>query len=319
MRIISISLYNSSPHCAPYLNRPILRLQLANHLIILPHGFADFVHLVSHHVRHVLLHRQRVHFVLSANATLIHERLTPCIGLDHLIESGALSVRANAHDRIAVLFRLPGDFPPLRADDKCETDEEDGNGEGEGGGEMVEQQLAHRRRVVDLLYARLPREPQHGEDDGSLHADAEAALRALEGVVAQTLPGIEDELRETLNAPCLGQIPAVKISRKRPYPLLHRYRSESGFSESVRLLRLRVEKAMQENGQKILLVSSAIPGEGKTTVSVNLAVSLAQKGRRVLLIDCDFRNPSVAKTLSSKSHPLDEGRWHRQRMWKACS
>ena len=118
----------------------------------------------------------------------------------------------------------------------------------------------------------------------------------------------EDELRETLNAPCLGQIPAVKISRKRPYPLLHRYRSESGFSESVRLLRLRVEKAMQENGQKILLVSSAIPGEGKTTVSVNLAVSLAQKGRRVLLIDCDFRNPSVAKTLSSKSHPLDEGR-----------
>ena len=197
MRIISISLYNSSPHCAPYLNRPILRLQLANHLIILPHGFADFVHLVSHHVRHVLLHRKRVHFVLSANATLIHERLTPCIGLDHLIESGALSVRANAHDRIAVLFRLPGDFPPLRADDKCETDEEDGNGEGEGGGEMVEQQLAHRRRVVDLLYARLPREPQHGEDDGSLHADAEAALRALEGVVAQTLPGIEDELRET--------------------------------------------------------------------------------------------------------------------------
>ena len=116
----------------------------------------------------------------------------------------------------------------------------------------------------------------------------------------------EDELRETLNAPCLGQIPAVKISRKRPYPLLHR--CESGFSESVRLLRLRVEKAMQENGQKILLVSSAIPGEGKTTVSVNLAVSLAQKGRRVLLIDCDFRNPSVAKTLSSKSHPLDEGR-----------
>ena len=118
----------------------------------------------------------------------------------------------------------------------------------------------------------------------------------------------EDELRKTLNAPCLGQIPAVKVSRKRPYPLLHRYRSESGFSESVRLLRLRVEKAMQENGQKILLVSSAIPGEGKTTVSVNLAVSLAQKGRWVLLIDCDFRNPSVAKTLSSRSHPLDEGR-----------
>ena len=118
----------------------------------------------------------------------------------------------------------------------------------------------------------------------------------------------EDELRKTLSAPCLGQMPAVRVSRKMPYPLLHRYKSESGFSESVRLLRLRVEKAMQEGDQKILLISSAIPGEGKTTVSVNLAVSLAQKGRRVLLIDCDFRNPSVAKALSSQSHPLDGSR-----------
>ncbi len=114
----------------------------------------------------------------------------------------------------------------------------------------------------------------------------------------------EEELRRSLNIPCLGQVPTVKLTRKMPYPLLHRLKGDSGFNESVRLLRLRVTKAMEEEDKKVLLVSSAIPGEGKTTVSVNLAVSLAQKGKHVLLIDCDLRNPSVVGTLSTKSHPL---------------
>ena len=114
----------------------------------------------------------------------------------------------------------------------------------------------------------------------------------------------EEELRRTLNTPCMGQIPTVKLTRKMPYPLIHRLKADNGFGESIRLLRLRVEKAMEEEEKKVLLVSSAIPGEGKTTISVNLAVSLAKKGRRVLLIDCDLRNPSVVGTLSTKSHPL---------------
>ena len=114
----------------------------------------------------------------------------------------------------------------------------------------------------------------------------------------------EEELRRFLNTPCMGLLPAVKLSKKMPYPLVHRRKNDTGFNESVRLLRLRVERAMAEEGKKILLVSSAVPGEGKTTVSVNLAVSLAQKGKRVLLIDCDLRNPSVAKTLSTKQSPI---------------
>ena len=114
----------------------------------------------------------------------------------------------------------------------------------------------------------------------------------------------EDELRKCLNTPCLGQVPAVKLTKRTPYPLIHRLKEDKGFGESIRLLRLRVEKAMEEEEKKVLLVSSAIPGEGKTTIAVNLAVALAKKGKRVLLIDCDLRNPSVVGTLSTKNHPL---------------
>ena len=70
-----------------------------------------------------------------------------------------------------------------------------------------------------------------------------------------------------------------------------------GFSEAVRLLRIRTEKVMKERQMKVLLVSSATPGEGKTTVAINLATALAMKGKRTLLVDCDIRNPSVAKAL----------------------
>ena len=52
-----------------------------------------------------------------------------------------------------------------------------------------------------------------------------------------------------------------------------------GFSEAVRLLRIRTEKVMKERNMKVLLVSSATPGEGKTTVAINLATALAMKGK----------------------------------------
>ena len=115
----------------------------------------------------------------------------------------------------------------------------------------------------------------------------------------------EEELRKTLNTPCLGQIPAVRVTKKMPYPTMHRTGSDSGFSEALRLLRLRVESVMQENDDKVLLISSAIPGEGKTTISTNLAVCLTLRGKRVLLIDCDLRNPSIANALSSNVRPVN--------------
>lgn len=67
----------------------------------------------------------------------------------------------------------------------------------------------------------------------------------------------------------------------------------SALSEAFRSLRTSVLLSGPEQPPRSLLVSSAQPGEGKTTVSTNLAISLAQLGQRVLLIDGDLRRPSV--------------------------
>jgi capsular exopolysaccharide synthesis family protein len=68
-------------------------------------------------------------------------------------------------------------------------------------------------------------------------------------------------------------------------------------AESYRALRTSLLLSSIGAPPKIILVTSALPQEGKTTTSINTAVVLAQKGTRVLLIDADLRRPSIHKTL----------------------
>ena len=111
----------------------------------------------------------------------------------------------------------------------------------------------------------------------------------------------EDMLSRILNYDCFDKVPSVKVPGRDFWPLLHVGRRKPDFSEEIRGLRIRVERAMESGDKKVLLVSSAIPGEGKTTICVNLAMAMAQRGKRVLIIDCDLRNPSVAKALRMKT------------------
>ena len=108
----------------------------------------------------------------------------------------------------------------------------------------------------------------------------------------------EDEIQQLMNVRFLGALPKVRLhGRVVACPRVTDEQTGRDFAESVRLIRVRVEREMQNKGMKVLLVSSATPGEGKTTVSINLAQTLAIKGHHVLLVDCDLRNPSVARNL----------------------
>jgi capsular exopolysaccharide synthesis family protein len=78
----------------------------------------------------------------------------------------------------------------------------------------------------------------------------------------------------------------------------------SAFSESVRRMRLGVEERVSTSGQNVVLVTSTEPGEGKSTLALSLARAMASVGKRVILVDCDFRHPSVGR-LSGLASPIN--------------
>ena len=132
-------------------------------------------------------------------------------------------------------------------------------------------------------------------------AAAWVALCVLLTVLRSTVHG-EDELKKLLNLRCLGVLPKVRNrGRTSVNPLLGKTDDRTGFTEAVRLMRIRTEKEMKEHHIQTLMVCSAVAGEGKTTTALNLAASLAANGSCTLLIDCDLRNPSVASYLGREN------------------
>jgi exopolysaccharide transport family protein len=86
-------------------------------------------------------------------------------------------------------------------------------------------------------------------------------------------------------------------SSKEAVELVTQVRPQSQMAESYRALRTSLLLSNLGAPPKVIMVTSALPQEGKTTTSINCSVVLAQKGVRVLLIDADLRRPSIHKTL----------------------
>ena len=105
---------------------------------------------------------------------------------------------------------------------------------------------------------------------------------------------IAEELEEKLQQGVLGVLPFER-SLKEDVNVAKLYfeRSHDTFSEAVRSLRTSVILSGLEKPHKITVVTSSVPGEGKTTVSSNLALALGQM-EKVVLIDADMRRPSLA-------------------------
>lgn len=110
----------------------------------------------------------------------------------------------------------------------------------------------------------------------------------------------EEDIVKILGSTCIGSVPWIKSkgSGKGAESLLSvsSDTSPEPFRNAVHRLRYRVEKEAEKDGNKVILVTSSIPSEGKTTIAANLALSLADR-RKVLLIDGDLRDPAAMKAL----------------------
>ena len=94
----------------------------------------------------------------------------------------------------------------------------------------------------------------------------------------------------------LGVLPSIKKRRAYRLPLIVHDAPQSRTAEAFRVLQAKLPFLNPGASVKTILVTSATRGEGKSTTSSNLAVALAQRGNRVLLIDADMRRPSQHNT-----------------------
>ncbi len=106
-----------------------------------------------------------------------------------------------------------------------------------------------------------------------------------------------EDAESRVRAPTLGTIPLVSAREQRisgsDVALLAARDPKSPLAEAVRSLRTSLLFATTDGAPKIMHTTSAAPGDGKTTVAASIAITFAQAGSKVLLIDADLRSPSI--------------------------
>ncbi|HVO99149.1 MAG TPA: polysaccharide biosynthesis tyrosine autokinase [Bryobacteraceae bacterium] len=112
-----------------------------------------------------------------------------------------------------------------------------------------------------------------------------------------------EQVSRTLRTEVVGSLPLMKsrpsVGAPRQKPGLDQ--DLSGFHESIRTLRNSILLGSFDRRYRSLLITSAAPGEGKTTTAANLATAHAEQGKRTLLIDGDLRRPSVHRNFNLPS------------------
>ena len=117
------------------------------------------------------------------------------------------------------------------------------------------------------------------------------------------------EIESTLGRPVLTSIPylsdsARKVDGKVLEPANYLLKKPmSRYSEQVRAVRVGVQMADVDNPAKVVLVTSSVPKEGKSTLSIGLTFLAARAGQRALLIDSDLRHPSISTYFGLQSRP----------------
>ena len=115
-----------------------------------------------------------------------------------------------------------------------------------------------------------------------------------------------NEILESLNIPVVGKVPRIKqvaTDSGEMSTLVMAHKPGSVGAESFRAIRTAMFFAASASNWKTFLFTSPSPGDGKSTICCNIAISIAQTGKRVLLLDADFRRPMVHTYFNEELEP----------------
>ncbi|HJP67373.1 MAG TPA: polysaccharide biosynthesis tyrosine autokinase, partial [Sphingomicrobium sp.] len=131
-----------------------------------------------------------------------------------------------------------------------------------------------------------------------------------------------DQIEAALGLPCVAVVPLLQASTPNTLKAIGAVPSDrecgqriistaspvhravvntplSRFAESIRCIKLGIDLSAAQTSNKVIGITSSLPDEGKSTIAASLAQVIAQGGKSVIIIDCDFRNPSLSSTLAS--------------------
>jgi exopolysaccharide transport family protein len=122
---------------------------------------------------------------------------------------------------------------------------------------------------------------------------------------------IPEDVKRHLRIPYLGPVPVFETaSKSNPgqavnQDLVTLHDSKSTASESYRGIRTNILFSSAESAPQVILITSAGPREGKTMTALNLGITMAQAGSKVMLLDCDMRRPKIHKAFGlAKDHGI---------------
>lgn len=120
-------------------------------------------------------------------------------------------------------------------------------------------------------------------------------------VLRRTILGTDD-VKTLLHSRCICAIPKINIFKGKRILISDPFTHVDHLKDAFHKIRMEIENAKSEYDQQVFMITSAMAHEGKSMIASNLALSLAKRKYRVLLVDLDLRNPTQRKTFQ-----LDDG------------